>query len=134
MLSQWRGGGIAHGPVVRSHAHKLNRKVRRLGLLSALSVRPESSVAAWGRVAGPHPGFCAGQGCRGATHCCGQPGCSAAQNGSPAEARMRACGTPLDMLLSVQAVLDRHLDKLLADCPRRSVLMVDTDKSGPDGG
>lgn len=35
---QWRGGGTAHGPVLRSHAHKLYKRVRRLGLKCALSV------------------------------------------------------------------------------------------------
>ena len=40
MCVQWRGGGIAHGPVVRSHEHDLQRKVRRQGLACALSVRP----------------------------------------------------------------------------------------------
>jgi large subunit ribosomal protein L4 len=34
---QHRTGGVVHGPVVRSHAYSLNKKVRRLGLLSALS-------------------------------------------------------------------------------------------------
>ena len=34
----------------------------------------------------------------------------------------------------MQAVLDRHLNSLLAGTPRRSVLMVDTDKIGSDGG
>ena len=34
---QFRGGGIVHGPVPRSHAYSLNKKVRRLGLISALS-------------------------------------------------------------------------------------------------
>ena len=34
---QFRTGGVVHGPVVRSHAYKLNKKVRRLGLISALS-------------------------------------------------------------------------------------------------
>jgi large subunit ribosomal protein L4 len=34
---QFRGGGIVHGPVPRSHAYNLNKKVRRLGLISALS-------------------------------------------------------------------------------------------------
>lgn len=36
---QWRGGGVAHGPVTRSHAIKLLKRIRRLGLCSALSVR-----------------------------------------------------------------------------------------------
>ena len=29
---QWRGGGIVFGPVPRSYAYKLNKKVRRLAL------------------------------------------------------------------------------------------------------
>ena len=36
-VSQFRGGGMAHGPVVRSHAHNVSKKVRKLGLKSALS-------------------------------------------------------------------------------------------------
>lgn len=36
---QWRHGGAAHGPVPRSHAHKLTKKVRRLGLRCALSAK-----------------------------------------------------------------------------------------------
>src|ERR1700722_18706489 len=34
---QFRTGGVVHGPVVRAHAYSLNKKVRRLGLISALS-------------------------------------------------------------------------------------------------
>lgn len=34
---QYRTGGVVHGPVVRSHEYSLNKKVRRLGLISALS-------------------------------------------------------------------------------------------------
>lgn len=34
---QFRTGGVVHGPVVRDHGYALNKKVRRLGLLSALS-------------------------------------------------------------------------------------------------
>jgi len=41
-VSQFRGGGKAHGPRVRSHAHKLTKKFRALGLRHALS----SKVAA----------------------------------------------------------------------------------------
>ena len=33
----FRGGGVAHGPVVRDHGHSLQKKVRALGLRSALS-------------------------------------------------------------------------------------------------
>ncbi|MFC5068166.1 50S ribosomal protein L4 [Flaviflagellibacter deserti] len=36
---QFRGGGRAHGPVVRSHAHDLPKKVRALGLRLALSAK-----------------------------------------------------------------------------------------------
>lgn len=34
-----RGGGVSHGPVVRSHAIKLPKKVRALGLKHALSAK-----------------------------------------------------------------------------------------------
>ncbi len=34
---QFRKGGVVHGPVPRSHEYSLNKKVRRLGLISALS-------------------------------------------------------------------------------------------------
>jgi len=34
---QFRGGGVVHGPVVRDHGYELPKKVRRLGLISALS-------------------------------------------------------------------------------------------------
>ena len=34
---QFRTGGRVHGPVVRDHSYRLNKKVRRLGLISALS-------------------------------------------------------------------------------------------------
>ncbi len=36
---QFRTGGVVHGPVVRSHEYKLPKKVRRLGLISALSLK-----------------------------------------------------------------------------------------------
>ena len=36
-VSQFRGGGMAHGPVVHSHSHNLNKKVRKLALKSILS-------------------------------------------------------------------------------------------------
>jgi large subunit ribosomal protein L4 len=34
---QFRGGGVVHGPVPHSYEYSLNKKVRRLGLISALS-------------------------------------------------------------------------------------------------
>ena len=36
-VSQFRGGGMAHGPVVHSHSHSLNKKIKLIGLKSALS-------------------------------------------------------------------------------------------------
>lgn len=36
---QRRGGGVAHGPQVRSHEIKLQKKVRKLGLKHALSIK-----------------------------------------------------------------------------------------------
>ena len=36
---QWRGGGTVFGPTPRSYAFKLNKKVKRLGLKSALSYK-----------------------------------------------------------------------------------------------
>jgi large subunit ribosomal protein L4 len=38
---QFRTGGIVHGPVVRDHGYDLPKKVRRLGLISALSMKQE---------------------------------------------------------------------------------------------
>lgn len=35
----WRGGGIAFGPTPRDYSYKLNKKVRRLALKSALSLK-----------------------------------------------------------------------------------------------
>src|SRR5690606_1133648 len=40
---QFRGGGKAHGPVVRSHEHDLPKKVRALGLKHALSAKVKTS-------------------------------------------------------------------------------------------
>ncbi len=40
---QFRGGGQAHGPVVRSHEHDLPKKVRALGLRHALSAKAKAS-------------------------------------------------------------------------------------------
>ncbi len=36
---QWRGGATVFGPVVRSHAHDLPKKVRKLALRSALAAK-----------------------------------------------------------------------------------------------
>src|SRR5690606_14395350 len=40
---QFRGGGKAHGPVVRSHEHDLPKKVRALGLKHALSAKARAA-------------------------------------------------------------------------------------------
>ena len=39
---QFRGGGVAHGPHVRDHAHDLTRKFRALALKHALSAKAEA--------------------------------------------------------------------------------------------
>ena len=36
------GGGVAHGPRVRSHEHKLPKRLRKLGLAHALSAKAKS--------------------------------------------------------------------------------------------
>ncbi len=41
---QFRGGGRAFGPVVRSHAHDLQKKVRALGLKHALSAKAREAA------------------------------------------------------------------------------------------
>lgn len=38
-VTQFRGGATVFGPVVRDHAHKLQKKVRKLALKSALSAK-----------------------------------------------------------------------------------------------
>jgi large subunit ribosomal protein L4 len=40
----WRGGGVVHGPQVRSHAIKVPKKVRRAALCSALSRRVQDEA------------------------------------------------------------------------------------------
>src|SRR3546814_8386096 len=37
--TQRRGGGTVFGPVVRDHGHDLNKKIRKLGLKTALSAK-----------------------------------------------------------------------------------------------
>ena len=56
---QFRGGGVVHGPVVRDHSHALPKKVRQLGLRSALSAKAAEgkllvidSLASTGKSAG----------------------------------------------------------------------------------
>lgn len=39
---QFRGGGVAHGPQLRSHAFALNKKFRMLGLKHALSAKAQA--------------------------------------------------------------------------------------------
>jgi large subunit ribosomal protein L4 len=41
---QFRGGGRSFGPVVRSHAHDLQKKVRALGLKHALSAKAKDAA------------------------------------------------------------------------------------------
>lgn len=47
-VPQFRGGGRAFGPVVRSHAHDLPKKVRRLALMHALSAKArDGAILVW---------------------------------------------------------------------------------------
>lgn len=41
---QWRGGGIAFGPVPRDYSKKMNRKERRLALKSALTTKVSDMI------------------------------------------------------------------------------------------
>jgi large subunit ribosomal protein L4 len=43
---QWSGGGVAHGPVVRDHALRVNKKMRRGALRSALTDTAQSGKLA----------------------------------------------------------------------------------------
>ncbi len=40
---QFRHGAVAFGPVVRDHTHSLNKKIRKLGLKCALSLKVQNS-------------------------------------------------------------------------------------------
>lgn len=40
---QWKGGGVVFGPTPRKYGYKLNRKVRRLALKSALSAKVQNN-------------------------------------------------------------------------------------------
>jgi large subunit ribosomal protein L4 len=40
---QWKGGGVVFGPTPRKYGYKLNRKVRRLALKSALSSKVQNN-------------------------------------------------------------------------------------------
>src|SRR5690606_7853065 len=47
-VAQFRGGGRAFGPVVRSHAHDLPKKVRALALRHALSAKArDGGIIIW---------------------------------------------------------------------------------------
>ena len=53
-VPQFRGGGRAFGPVVRSHAHDLPKKVRALALRHALSSKAhEGDLIVWGAASAP---------------------------------------------------------------------------------
>ena len=50
---QFRGGATIFGPVVRSHAHDLTKKVRKLALKTALSAKQkEGKLIVWNGTAG----------------------------------------------------------------------------------
>jgi large subunit ribosomal protein L4 len=87
---QWRGGGVVFGPVPRSHAIDLPKKVRRLGLSSALSAKFNE-----GRLI-------------------------IVDSLRPEEPKTK--------------LMVAHLESLLAQYPRLSACLIDSDKKGSDGG
>ena len=53
---QWKGGGVVFGPTPRSYRQKMNRKMRRLALRSALSVKAgDEQVIVVDSLDMPHP-------------------------------------------------------------------------------
>lgn len=140
--SSRRGGGVAHGPVVRSHAHSLPKRVRRLGLQCALSAK------AWERrlvvvdslrpsepktVGAPQP---ACQTCVAHVH---RGSGKAWVDRAASDDMLRACCAPSASCLrscppGLQKVMAGHLDALLPDAPRRSALLCDSSMEGEDGG
>lgn len=58
---QFRTGGVVHGPVVRDHGYRLNKKVRRLGLISALSQKAKDGKLVVLDAAAPGPDAKTGQ-------------------------------------------------------------------------
>ncbi len=55
-VPQFRGGGRAMGPVVRSHAHDLPKKVRALALKHALSAKAaDGDIIVWGAASVAEP-------------------------------------------------------------------------------
>lgn len=132
---------MVHGPVPRSHAHDLPKRVRRLGLACALSakawerrllvvdsarpadvktVRPAvaSMLRAWpchSRPAGGAPPPL--------------PALRGSAQRSPASTRS-ACPPAR----APQKRMADHVAALLADAPRRSLLICDSSKLGEDGG
>jgi large subunit ribosomal protein L4 len=55
-VPQFRGGGRAMGPVVRSHAHDLPKKVRALALRHALSAKAaDGNIMVWETAAVAEP-------------------------------------------------------------------------------
>jgi large subunit ribosomal protein L4 len=87
---QWRGGGICHGPVPRSHAHSLPKKVRRMGLMCALSAKAHEQRLL------------------------------IVDSMQPSDVKTR--------------LVQQHLDMLLQDAPRQSVLLVDESMDSAEGG
>ena len=81
---------MSHGPVPRSHAHDLQKRVRRLGLKCALSAK------AWERRL------------------------IVVDSLRPGDHKTKT--------------MDGHMATLLEGAPRRSALLVDSDKEGVDGG
>lgn len=136
---------MAHGPVVRSHEHDLPKRVRRLGLLCALSAKAwerrllvvESLQPAEGKTVGGAGGAAA----PGRV----QPAVWGPANGllavaaQPASSMHPAGLGKAEALLppasrALQKEMQAAVDALLAGAPRRSALLCDSSKQGEDGG
>ncbi len=133
--TQWRGGGVTHGPKPRSHAHKLLKKVRRLGIKCALSAKAfERRLMVVDSLKPPEPKT---------VGCCGVVivVLCAAGGGVGRGVLLDGCSADVCCVihthprtLNTQKLMHSYLTNLLAEQPRMSVLLVDSDTSGPDGG
>lgn len=95
---QFRGGGVVHGPVPRSHEFDLPKRVRRLGLKCALSVRDVLELdMATSQLRIEHQLLCdqslrrleyAGSSLGAAHHHCGHPWRQRSQNRKPPSFRV----------------------------------------------
>lgn len=145
-----RGGGVVHGPVPRSHAHDLPKRVRRLGLQCALSAKVwERRLVLVESLQPAEPKTVRSSACHATGRLLASPACRvrcactnrpAPPESAPAfrllyvpcRAESPVAHSPSLRLLQKAALA--AVDSLLADAPRRSALLCDSSKTGEDGG